>query len=315
MMLSDFDNRQIVLVVDDNPESLSMVAAAIEDAGMTVLVARDGQTALELVTRIKPDVVLMDAVMPGLDGFETCARLKSGPDMIHAPIIFMTGLSEPEHILRGLDVGGVDYVTKPVNPDELIARLTVHLTNAKMIESAQNAVDAGGRPVMAVTEDGHLNWTSPEAKKLIDQLNGFTDGNDRLTNSKLLAWLSQLVKTPLSQSLPFHLGKKDNMLEISLLGIRTPKEILLSIEKHSNIDPKKLLIREFSLTSREAEILIWLSRGKTNRDIGEILSISARTVNKHLEQIFQKLGVDNRTSAAVMTDRICQKAGSGIRDA
>ncbi|MDF2366829.1 DNA-binding response regulator [Sneathiella sp.] len=311
MILSDFDHRrQIVLVVDDNPESLSMVATAIEEAGMTVLVARDGQTALELVTRIQPDVVLMDAVMPGLDGFETCARLKSGPDMIHAPIIFMTGLSEPEHILRGLEVGGVDYVTKPVNPDELIARLTVHLTNAKMIESAQNALDAGGRPVLAVTEEGQLIWASPEAKKLVDQLANFVDDGNRLTNPKMLDWLSQLVKTPLSQTLPFRLGKKDDLMEICLLGIRTPREILLSIEKISDTDPKKALISEFSLTAREAEILIWLSRGKTNRDIGDILSISARTVNKHLEQIFQKLGVDNRTSAAVITDRICRKAGA-----
>ena len=308
MILSDFDHRrQIVLVVDDSPESLSMVATAIEEAGMTVLVARDGKTALELVKRIQPDVVLMDAVMPGLNGFETCARLKSGPDMIQAPIIFMTGLSEP--ILKGLEVGGVDYVTKPVNPDELIARLTIHLTNAKMIESAQNALDAGGRPVMAVTQEGNLIWGSPEAKKLMDQIAKFTDDENMLTNAKMLEWLSELVKIPLSQAQPFHLGKKDDLIEINLLGIRTPREILLSIEKISDIDPKKDLITAFALTAREAEILIWLSRGKTNRDIGDILSISARTVNKHLEQIFQKLGVDNRTSAAVITDRICRKPG------
>ncbi|WP_373086789.1 response regulator [Sneathiella sp.] len=309
MILSDFDHRrQIVLVVDDSPESLSMVATAIEEAGMTVLVARDGKTALELVKRIQPDVILMDAVMPGLDGFETCARLKSGPDMIQAPIIFMTGLSEPEHILKGLEVGGVDYVTKPVNPDELIARLTIHLTNAKMIESAQNALDAGGRPVMAVTQVGNLIWASPDAKKLMDHLARFIDDDNKLANAKMLDWLLELVKTPLSQSQPFHLGRKDDLIEISLLGIRTPKEILLSIEKISDLDPKKALITAFALTAREAEILIWLSRGKTNRDIGDILTISSRTVNKHLEQIFQKLGVDNRTSAAVITDRICRKA-------
>ncbi len=308
MTLSELEhNRQIVLVVDDSPESLSMVASAIEEAGMTVLVARDGQTALELTKRVQPDVVLMDALMPGLNGFETCERLKSGPDMIQAPIIFMTGLSEPQHILRGLEVGGVDYVTKPVNPDELIARLTVHLSNAKMIESAQNALDAGGRPVLAVNRAGHLIWASPDAKKLIDGLSGFMNGDNTITSTQFLDWLSELVKTPLSKAYPLEMGENENITEFCLLGIRTPSEILLSIEKISDLHPEELLIEEFSLTAREAEILIWLSRGKTNRDIGDILSISNRTVNKHLEQIFQKLGVDNRTSAAVITDRICRR--------
>lgn len=310
MAMSELDpGRQIVLVVDDSPESLSMVASAIEEAGMTVLVARDGQTALELTKRIQPDVVLMDALMPGLDGFETCERLKSGPDMIQAPIIFMTGLSEPQHILRGLEVGGVDYVTKPVNPDELIARLTVHLSNAKMIESAQNALDAGGRPVLAVSQVGHLIWASPDAKKLLDDLPGFLNEDNVIANAQFLHWLSELVRTPLSKSNPIKMGEKEIQTEFCLLGIRTPTEILLSIEKTSVSNPEKLLAEEFSLTAREAEILIWLSRGKTNRDIGDILSISNRTVNKHLEQIFQKLGVDNRTSAAVITDRICRRAG------
>ncbi|MCR9213737.1 MAG: DNA-binding response regulator [Proteobacteria bacterium] len=308
MTLPEFDQvRQIVLVVDDSPESLSMVASAIEEAGMTVLVARDGQTALELTKRIQPDVVLMDALMPGLDGFETCERLKSGPDMIQAPIIFMTGLSEPQHILRGLEVGGVDYVTKPVNPDELIARLSVHLTNAKMIESARNALDAGGRPVLAVTQAGNLIWTSPDAKKLTEELSGFINTDNAITDTRFLEWLSELVKTPLSKSLPLELGEKENRMEFCLLGVRTRSEILLSVEKVSDSEPEELLIDEFSLTAREAEILIWLSKGKTNRDIGDILSISNRTVNKHLEQIFQKLGVDNRTSAAVITDRICRQ--------
>ena len=311
MQPSDFDTRrQIVLVVDDSPESLSMVATAIEEAGMTVLVARDGQTALDLVKRLQPDAILMDAVMPGLDGFETCARLKSGPDMIAAPVIFMTGLSSSEHILKGLEVGGVDYVTKPVNPDELIARLSIHLTNARLIESARNALDAGGRPVMAVTPDGSLIWSSPEARKLLDQHPDILDAHSHLTDVKICEWIAGLVKTPLSEAAPFRLGTNDNQHVISPLGIHPDREILLSIEKLTNADPKKHLMAAFSLTAREAEILIWLSRGKTNRDIGDILSISARTVNKHLEQIFQKLGVDNRTSAAVITDRICRQGNN-----
>lgn len=159
---------------------------------------------------------------------------------------------------------------------------------------------------MAFTQDGHLIWTSPEAKKLIASLPEFLDSKNRLSAPEILDWFSKLPSTPLSQTNPIHFGHQDNLFEIMLLGIRPSKEILLSIEKLSNSNPQKALIDAFNLTAREAEILIWLSRGKTNRDIGEILNISSRTVNKHLEQVFQKLGVDNRTAAAVMTDRICR---------
>lgn len=114
MASSDFETRSIALVVDDNPESLGMVSAALETHGMTVLVARDGRSAINLTHRVQPDVILMDAIMPEMDGFETCRALKFGPNPVLAPIIFMTGLSDQEHIVKGLRAGGVDYITKPV---------------------------------------------------------------------------------------------------------------------------------------------------------------------------------------------------------
>ncbi len=123
--------RSIVLIVDDFPDTLRMLTDAIEEAGMTVLVALDGEQALSLIERITPDVILMDAVMPGLDGFEICRQIKQRSSFGHVPVIFMTGLSETEDIIKGLDAGGVDYVTKPISPDELLARIRVHLTNAR----------------------------------------------------------------------------------------------------------------------------------------------------------------------------------------
>lgn len=117
--------NDIVLLVDDSPESLGFLTTALEDAGLTVLVARSGEMALGIAERITPDVVLMDAVMPGLDGFETSRRLKTNPAIAHIPIIFMTGLTETEHIVHALDSGGVDYLSKPINVDELRARIRV----------------------------------------------------------------------------------------------------------------------------------------------------------------------------------------------
>jgi DNA-binding response OmpR family regulator len=113
--------RDIVLVVDDSPNTLSVLTDAIEEAGMTVLVAREGDHALSIVEKVTPDVILMDAVMPGTDGFETCRRLKQNRALAHVPVIFMTGLSDTEHIVEGLEAGGVDYVTKPIVAGELLA--------------------------------------------------------------------------------------------------------------------------------------------------------------------------------------------------
>src|ERR1700677_2959036 len=110
------DTRDIVLVVDDSPETLRLLTDALEDAGMTVLVAREGEHALSIVEKVLPDVILMDALMPGTDGFETCRRLKQNKALTHVPVLFMTGLSDTEHIIEGLEAGGVDYVTKPNRP-------------------------------------------------------------------------------------------------------------------------------------------------------------------------------------------------------
>ena len=104
-----------------------MLNETLESAGFTVLMAQSGQVALDLVDRVTPDIVLMDALMPGLDGFETCRRMKQKPALAAVPIVFMTGLTETEHVIRGLEAGGVDYVTKPVSPDEVVARIGVHL--------------------------------------------------------------------------------------------------------------------------------------------------------------------------------------------
>src|SRR6201988_5488304 len=113
-MITEPKKRDVALVVDDSPETLRLLTDSLDGAGMTVMVAMDGASAMRLVDQITPDIVLLDAVMPGMDGFETCKRLKRDAGLGNVPIIFMTGLAETEHIVRGLEAGGVDYVTKPI---------------------------------------------------------------------------------------------------------------------------------------------------------------------------------------------------------
>src|SRR3954471_1184722 len=100
-MITDARKRDIALVIDDSPETLRLLTDALDGAGMTVMVAMDGAAALRIVDQITPDIILLDAIMPGIDGFETCRRLKREAAIADAPVIFMTGLSETEHIVRG----------------------------------------------------------------------------------------------------------------------------------------------------------------------------------------------------------------------
>ncbi len=194
----------IALIVDDVPDNLALLSDALSDAGYTVLVATDGQSAIDSLQRVVPDFILLDAVMPGIDGFETCRRIKHMESAQHVPEIFMTGLTETEHVVKGFASGGIDYVTKPIDLAEVLARAATHIRTARMITQAMKVVDA-----------------APD-------------------------------------------------------------------------------LAQYQLTPRETEVLDWVAKGKTNRDIGEILGMSPRTVNKHLEHIYVKLGVETRAAAAAL---------------
>ncbi|WP_335944377.1 response regulator [Pseudomonas sp. G166] len=212
----------VVLIVDDTPDNLAMLSDALNDAGYMVLVALDGLSALNRIERRRPDLILLDAMMPGLDGFETCRRIKEQPANADIPVLFMTALTESRHVVQGFEVGGSDYVTKPIQTDEVLARVAAHLRTSRILLSARAA-------------------SQPTAPSLDDE------------------------------------------------------------------PAQRVLSARFQLTGREVEVLRWVACGKTNRDIGTILDLSPRTVNKHLEHVYVKLGVETRTAAtsvalSAMTD-------------
>lgn len=288
--------RDIVLIVDDSPETLGFLTDALEQSGFSVLIATSGPAALKVVDKITPDIVLMDAVMPDMDGFDTCRRLKALADIAPVPVIFMTGLTETEHIVHALESGGVDYLSKPINIDELRARIRVHLGNARSTQSARVALDAAGRHLHAVRGDGALHWSTPQATRLIEAAIGSENGLDAVSD-QIAIFLRDRTSgrdAPLvieSSGVP--------VLQLAFLGTIGSDEYLFRLTAVSQTTDEEALRRHFSLTMREAEVLVWIAKGKSNRDIAEILGLSARTVNKHLEQIYVKLGVENRASAAV----------------
>jgi DNA-binding response OmpR family regulator/DNA-binding CsgD family transcriptional regulator len=283
--------RAAILVVDDAPDSLRFLTDALEGEGYAVRIARDGAAALASLATELPDLVLMDAVMPGIDGFETTRRIKADPALSRVPVIFMTGLSDTENVLDGLAAGGVDYVKKPIVLAELIARLRVHLGNARIAAGAQGALDASNRPLLALDGEGRIAWTTPRSAEIMTSRFGVGVG-DRLAP----ALAGQLLR----------LGDGDGRVKQEFAGgkVEFAAVATLGEERHYRVTEtlegaeEKLLAQRHGLTEREAEVLLWISRGKANREISEILGISPRTVNKHLEQIFEKMGIENRASAA-----------------
>jgi DNA-binding response OmpR family regulator/DNA-binding CsgD family transcriptional regulator len=298
-MITEPKKRDVALVVDDSPETLRLLTDALDGAGMTVMVAMDGAAAMRIVDQITPDIILLDAVMPGMDGFETCRRLKRDAGLSNVPVIFMTGLAETEHIVRGLEAGGVDYVTKPIVIEEMLARIRVHLANARLTQSARAALDVSGRFLLAVNRQGTIIWATPQAQKLLSDTLTANPGDEFMLPDALLPWLEQAQKgksgSKATTSLP------DNaQLRLYYMGKAGPNEFLLRLAKDAGSSLPAEFSSELGLTTREGEVLSWLSKGKTNRDIAQILGLSPRTVDKHLEQIYAKLGVENRTAAAAI---------------
>ena len=286
-----FERRagHVVLIVDDVPENLAVLHDALDESGFTVLVANNGPAALELVAAVVPDIILLDAVMPGMDGFEVCRRLRAQVATRHLPVIFMTGLTETEHVLAAFDAGGTDYVAKPARQSEVLARIAAHLQTAGLMHQARSALDAFGNAVLAVApEDYSIIWQTPLARQWMQTYFATVIG----TPPVLAAWLAQPGQQPLS------VVRGPSRLLFNVADTSSSEHWMIVLREESDSAQVHALMALLCLTQRQAEVLNWVIKGKTNRDIGDILGTSPRTVNKHLEHVFIKLGVETRTAAA-----------------
>ncbi|MEO8808212.1 MAG: LuxR C-terminal-related transcriptional regulator [Burkholderiaceae bacterium] len=237
----------------------------------------------------------MSALMPGLDGVETCRRIKANAAWSHIPVIFMTGLSETSHIVKGFDAGGVDYVVKPVRAQEVRARLATHVRNARAVRMAREAVDVGGHGVLMVDAHQRLAWSSPQAQRWLGEFFAHEPGT-----AAGMAWLYPNIDAP-EDIRNLNIGERT--LTARRLGSVGLGEVmwLLSVRATGAQPPSRLATA--LLTQRETEVLSWIAKGKTNRGVADILGMSPRTVNKHLEHVFEKLGVETRAAAAALATR------------
>ena len=312
---------EVVLIVDDLPDNLALLHDALDEAGYTVLVATDGPSAIARAQQARPAIVLLDARMPGMDGFEVARRLKADPATAAIPIVFMTALTETEHVVAAFGAGGVDYVTKPLQPREVLARMAVHTQAARAQRQARNALDAFGHATMVVrASDGRLLWQTALARVLLREYFGAVGSAAPVP---LIDWVRREAAAyrPGQPPQPLLVARGGRRLTLALHAMHeappagdghppmagdhdgdeaTEQEWLIVASQTDDAALIDTMVGSFRLTAREAEVLLWVARGKTNRDVGEILGTAPRTVTKHMEHILQKLGVETRTAAAAL---------------
>lgn len=169
----DAGHAGTVLIVDDNPENLGFLFEYLEECGFKVLVALDGEEALAYVAHTSMDMILLDIMMPGIDGFETCARLKELPRTRDIPVIFMSALSDPQDKLRGFELGGVDYVTKPINKEEVLARINAHVSLRRL----QTELEARNRELEERNEelDAFSHMVAHDLRNALVRVVGYSD--------------------------------------------------------------------------------------------------------------------------------------------
>lgn len=292
------DSSPCILVVDDTPANIGVLIDALGDAGYQVLVAESGLSALAQLDRGKPDLILLDVMMPGLDGYETCRRIKQLPNHANVPVIFMTALDEPGQKLRAFDSGAVDYITKPIYVPEVLARAAAHLKIRQLQQELEDEL------ALRVDAESVL-------RQSLDQGVLLTDANGRIVFCTRLAEALLHRHFPGFDATKLPAGFNDTQtgLQIRRFADGDQGDLRMYVINESQAERGPGALLALGLTSREAEVLYWIAQGKSNPDIAMIISTSVRTVHKHVENIFRKLGLETRNAAALAALELLKPGG------
>lgn len=294
---AQWSGAAVVLIADDSRETAEILGGGLEESGYAVRIATHGLAALQLASQIHPHIILLNAVMSGMDGFELARRLKSLPCTAQVPIIFMTGQNETDHVVEAFAAGAADCVVKPVRIREVIARIQAHVQRARRVNHASHALDAFGYATLVVNATtAEVVWQTPLARTLMQR----HFGSYHCLSDRSMQWVHDSVQRAGMGVVPptLTLASRSGRLNLALHEQTGDDEWLVVMRECSDEAVIQALAHAFKLTTRQAEVLYWVVKGKTNRDIGDILGTSHMTVKKHLEHVFKKLGVETRNAAA-----------------
>ena len=308
------DRKPSILVVDDIPANLSVLLDLLTGAGFTVLVADSGARALLQVSHRQPDLILLDALMPGINGFETCRRLKADPATSHLPVLFMTALTDTAARLAGFAAGASDYISKPFEPEEVLARLHVQLevqrlrrvleAEVRLRQSVELQLERSlSQAVLIADAEGRLVFCAQGARDLLAR---YVSGFDPEIPLPTMLLVGQPIVRPPG---PVRLRALRFAAEANEQKDEEGLTVLLLREEAP--DPSLMLSSTLDLTEREAEVLYWVANGKTSPEIAIILGSALKTVKKHLQRVYEKLGVETRTAAALRASEVLSRHGLG----
>ena len=309
--------RQTIMIVDDVPANLGVLLDFLDSAGYQVLVAESGESALAQLAYGEPDIILLDVTMPGIDGYETCRRLKQDPRWRDTPVLFLTALNETADKVRAFEVGAVDFISKPLHPEEVLARVRAHLQirslqqdleekNALLekavalrIEAENQLEQSLDRAVLIIRDRNQIQFCTRLARRLLDRYFAASRETGVLPE-ELEQWSTNGHATE-----PWTKELDETRLHARLFSETRPgASFMLLLEEHaiSGGSPASLLC--LGLTRREAEVLFWIAHGKSSPEIAIILDAALNTVKKHVQNILLKLGVESRLAAALRASEI-----------
>jgi len=313
-----------VLIIDDTMANIMVAVEHLRAYSYELLTARDGETGLKRAELAIPDLILLDVEMPGLDGYETCRRLKANPVTAQIPVIFMTARTSVQDKVRGFEVGGVDFVTKPFEAQEMLARVQTHVElRALRIRLADEKAALEDR-VRERTEQLRLQLERAEehrrereqllelVRTQSDQLRGFTrdwlssrdqrDGDlsrtlrdrvgERLTRAHTHVDQARRLIQSGAESVPSTsdvLKHLDDAHELLLPAVAEAEEVSERLDQRDDQRENPLL----QLSTRELEVLQLMVRGNANKEIAFALGIARTTVSTYRMRIMEKLGVSD----------------------
>lgn len=315
-----------VLVVDDVPTNVDVVLSHLTGAGFRVLCADSGTRALKQLEQRVPDIILLDIKMPGMDGIETCRRIKQRPEWKNVPIIFITGADELSQKLAAFEAGAVDFVTKPILAEEVEARVRTHLKirelqteleqkNQALSEEIELRLDAEkqleaklDQAFVIANKAGEILFATRQANIL---LHAFFPGNSvAALPDVVVRWVTS---SDGQKPLVIHTSTKGDLQIDHLASSDVRNLAFLRLEQRNSFWGPKAL-RALGLTPREAEVLYWITEGKTNPEISTILDTTLHTIKKHNNKLFAKLGVETRMAAARLAMSVLTSPGTEVEN-